>query len=275
MKKLFCILTLLVTLCLGVSFLGSALAAPSNYSAVKRVNIQSTSCIVDNYRILKEADRTRLLGKMQALEKQYNARIMIYTAPKTINYQARDYARSVVDYTVTNQKAVIFVLFMSNIKGQSNYYLAANKQMADYAITQGYGVDYVNNAVLPYLKGGNYTGALETYVQKTEELLSFAKKNGHPHTANDDFNMEAAVAAAFLGLLAGYKVRRSLIAAMSNVRPALEAGQYLLRDTFQLEDSSDTYLYTDTTVVPKSKHSHGGGGGGDGGCGGSGGGGSF
>ncbi len=63
---------------------------------------------------------------------------------------------------------------------------------------------------------------------------------------------------------------------MSNVVPANQANDYLLKDTFELHDSSDTYLYTTTKVIPKSKsNSSGGDGGSDGGCGGSGGGGSF
>jgi uncharacterized protein len=44
-----------------------------------------------------------------------------------------------------------------------------------------------------------------------------------------------------------------MIASMSNVTNAVEAGQYVKRDTFNLIGSNDRYLYTHTTVVPKAK----------------------
>lgn len=66
-------------------------------------------------------------------------------------------------------------------------------------------------------------------------------------------------------------MRRVLIGQMNNVMPALEAGVYLDRDSFQLEENADNYLYMTVHRKPKKSREsaktdstdedHGGGGG--------------
>ena len=50
--------------------------------------------------------------------------------------------------------------------------------------------------------------------------------------------------------------KRSLIAAMSNVRKEVSADAYLEQGSFALEHEHDTYLYTNVTYTPKAKQGH-------------------
>ena len=68
-----------------------------------------------------------------------------------------------------------------------------------------------------------------------------------------DLKDGAGAVAAIISFLIGGGVKKGMIASMSNVTNAVEAGQYLKRDTFNLIGSNDRYLYTHTTVVPKAK----------------------
>ncbi|MBR5914206.1 MAG: hypothetical protein IKZ58_07590 [Selenomonadaceae bacterium] len=62
------------------------------------------------------------------------------------------------------------------------------------------------------------------------------------------------IIAFILALLCAYFFRKYLIDSMSNVHLAQEAQEYLQRDTINITASTDTYLYTNITAVPKAKH---------------------
>jgi len=262
MKKIFLVLTLLLALFVNVAFAANGSSTPA-----KQVAIQSTASVVDNAKLLKANEIAALQQQIQAVEQKHNVRVLIYTARSIVGGKARDYARTAVDYTLANKKAIICVITMAD----RQWYLAANRSMKEYAVTQEDGIDFISEDMVPHLKKGRYASAFSTYVAKTNELLDYAKKNGKPYEPFDYVGFGLCV---ILALLAGYTFMEHLISQMSNVITATEASEYLLKDTFELQDQSDTYLYTTTHVVPKSKGSSGGGGS-DGGSGGSGGGGSF
>ena len=67
-------------------------------------------------------------------------------------------------------------------------------------------------------------------------------------------NSIALIIALLISIFCGYAFRKSLIDSMSNVRVAQEAQEYLKRDTVNITNSVDTYLYTNISVVPKAEH---------------------
>lgn len=270
MKKIFLVLTLLVSFMMNIAFMSFALAAPSNTTPAKQMTIQSTASVLDYAKIMTAQEKAELEQAIAQVNQKHGVKVLVHTTQRINGGTIRDYARSVVDNALQNERAVICVVTMSDRK----YYVAANRSMKEYAITQEYGIDSIQEALVPHLKKNNFAKGLMAFVGQVDSLLVFAKENGHAQTGKEGFNMEAAVAALVVAAIAAWSYRSSLIAAMSNVQPATEASEYLLRDTFELHDKKDTYLFTRTTVVPKSK-SRGGGGGSDGSSGGSGGGGSF
>lgn len=269
MKKIFLVLTLLVSFMMNMVFMSLAVAAPSNTTPAKNMTIQSTASVLDYANIMTPQEKAELEQTIAAVNEKHGVKVLVHTAKRINGGTIRDYARSVVDNALQNQRAVICVITMND----RQYYIAANRSMKEYAISQEYGIDSIQEALVPHLKKNNFAKGIFAYVGQVDSLLTFAKENGHAQTGKEGFNTEAALGAFVVACIIAWSVRSSMIAAMSNVRPASEASEYLLRDTFDLKDKKDTYLYTHTTVVPKSKSSSGGGS--DGGSGGSGGGGSF
>ena len=102
-------------------------------------------------------------------------------------------------------------------------------------------------------------------------MLAYYQKEGKPYDPADAFNPLALAIGAAVALGIGFLVRRVLIGQMNNVMPALEAGVYLDRDSFQLEENVDNYLYMTVHRKPKKSREsakadstdedHGGGGG--------------
>ena len=64
------------------------------------------------------------------------------------------------------------------------------------------------------------------------------------------------VGAFVAGVAVASAYRKSLIAAMSNVRREVSADAYLEQGSFNLENEYDTYLYTNVTYTPKPKQGH-------------------
>lgn len=270
MKKIFLVLTLLVSFIMNMAYMSFAMAAPSNTTPAKNMAIESTASVLDYAKLMTPQQKAELEQAIATVNQKHGVKVMVHTTKRINGGTIRDYARSVVDNALQNERAVICVVTISD----RQYYIAANRSMKEYAILQEYGIDSIQAALVPHLKKNDFAKGFMAYVDQVDSLLDFAKANGHPQTGREGFNMEAAVAAMAIAAFLAWSYRSSLIAAMSNVQPATEAGEYLLRDTFNLMDKKDSYLYTRTRVVPKSKSSSSGGGS-DGSSGGSGGGGSF
>ena len=85
----------------------------------------------------------------------------------------------------------------------------------------------------------------------------------------------AAAVAAVTAIIIGVFVRSMLIGSMSNVHHAMEAIEYLKKNTVKITESRDTFLFMNVQRKPKSSGGGSRRGGGHGGGGHGGGGGSF
>ena len=65
--------------------------------------------------------------------------------------------------------------------------------------------------------------------------------------------MEILVISLVVTVLGWFLIRSILIGQMSNVHTASGADEYLERDSIDLTEETDTYLYTDVKRRPKSK----------------------
>ena len=66
-------------------------------------------------------------------------------------------------------------------------------------------------------------------------------------------NTTALAAAIVISIFIGVIIRRCLIDSMTNLHVASEAADYLKRDSINITTVIDTYLFTNISVIPKSK----------------------
>ena len=261
MKKIFAIVTLLVSLLISVSAGFAATAATG----------QQYPSFVDGAALVKPVDKTNLLSNLRQIETKHGIRCAVLTVKSTQGMDIRDYAQAVQDQYFANapKGSILMVISMDNRKWHITTDKTMRTKISDKVVTGD-----LKNAFLNDLKKGNYASAFNKYGSKVDELMSYYEKNGEAYDPSKEFNFGAAGIAGIISLLFGGSVKKSMVNSMSNVTNAVSAGQYLKRDTFNLLHSNDRYLYTHTAVVPKAKANGGGGGGGSsGGSGGHGGGG--
>ena len=238
MKKIFAIVTMLVSLLLAVST-GFA-ASPS----------QQYPSFVDGAALVKPVDKTNLLSNLRQIETKHGIRCAVLTVKSTQGMDIRDYAQSVQDqYFANGEKgSILMVISMDNRKWHITTDKTMRTKIIDKVVT-----GELKNAFLNDLKKGNYASAFNKYGRKVDELMTYYEKEGEAYDPSSAFSFGAAGIAGIISLLLGGSVKKSMVASMSNVTNAVSAGQYLKRDTFNLVGSNDRYLYTHTTVVPKAK----------------------
>ena len=262
MKKIFAIVTLLVSLLMGVTA-GFAAEAPASG--------QKYPSFVDGAALVQPVDKTKLLSNLREIETKHGIRCAVLTVKSTQGMNIRDYAQAVQDKYFANapKGSILMVISMDNRKWHITTDKTMRTKIIDDVVTGDLKEAFIND-----LKKGKYAAAFTNYGRKVDELMTYYEKNGEAYDPSKEFSFGAGAVAAILSFLIGGGVKKSMVDSMSNVTNAVEASQYLKRDTFNLTHKNDTYLYTHTTVVPKAKSrsdddSSSGGTGGHGGGGGS------
>ena len=249
MKKILFILTMLAALLVH----GVALAAAS---------------LVDNADLLSPRQEREVLQVLEQVEKAHNVRVAVVTMPSIGNNSMAPYANKLVDDVYNDGAKGNMVLLQ--VTDQRKWYISTDSKLKDITGTND-AVNYMSKAFVSYLSNGDYPNAYKVYATKANDLLDYYAKNGKPVKKEKTFPNEPALVFALFGAFIFTKsVRKSLLDSMSNVNAAVAADAYLDERSFELKDSSDTYMYSNVVTVPRPRGNghHGGGSGGHGGGGG-------
>ena len=249
MKKILFILTMLAALLVH----GVALAASS---------------LVDNADLLSLRQEREVLQVLEQVEKAHNVRVAVVTMPSIGNNSMAAYANKLVDDVYNNGAKGNMVLLQ--VTDQRKWYISTDSKLKEITGTND-AVNYMSKAFVTYLSNGDYPNAYKVYATKANDLLTYYAKNGKPVKKEKPFPNEPALVFALFGAFIFTKsIRKSLLDSMSNVNAAVAADAYLDERSFELKDSSDTYMYSNVVTVPRPRGNghHGGGSGGHGGGGG-------
>ena len=249
MKKILFVLTMLVALLVN----GVALAASS---------------LVDNADLLSPRQEREVLQVLEQVEKAHNVRVAVVTMPSIGNNSMATYANKLIDDVYNDSAKGNMVLLQ--VTDQRKWYISTDRKLKDITGTND-AVNYMSKAFVSYLSNGDYANAYKVYATKANDLLDYYAKNGKPVKKEKPFPNEPALVFALFGAFIFTKsVRKSLLDSMSNVNAAVAADAYLDERSFELKDSSDTYMYSNVVAVPRPRGNghHGGGSGGHGGGGG-------
>ena len=249
MKKILFIFTMLAALLIH----SVALAAAS---------------LVDNADLLSPRQEREVLQVLEQVEKAHNVRVAVVTMPSIGNNSMAAYANKLVDDVYNDGAKGNMVLLQ--VTDQRKWYISTDSKLKDITGTND-AVNYMSKAFVSYLSNGDYPNAYKVYATKANDLLDYYAKNGKPVKKEKPFPNEPALVFALFGAFIFTKsIRKSLLDSMSNVNAAVAADAYLDERSFELKDSSDTYMYSNVVAVPRPRGNghHGGGSGGHGGGGG-------
>lgn len=251
MKKLLRILALLVLL------VGMAVSASA-----------ASALVLDQADLLRPQEEKVLQQSLDQVNQKYQVRLAVVTVKSTGGVKTGEFANVMLDKIKDSRLKGNMVLLLS--MKDRDWYISTDNGMRKM-ITDKAGIKALSGKFLPALKKNNYPEAFGQFAKGTDELLAYYQKEGKPYDPANAFNPLALDIGAAVALGIGFLVRRVLIGQMNNVMPALEAGVYLDRDSFQLEENADNYLYMTVHRKPKKSREsaktdstdedHGGGGG--------------
>lgn len=231
MKKLLRILALLVLL------VGMAVSASA-----------ASALVLDQADLLRPQEEKVLQQSLDQVNQKYQVRLAVVTVKSTGGVKTGEFANVMLDKIKDSRLKGNMVLLLS--MKDRDWYISTDNGMRKM-ITDKAGIKALSGKFLPALKKNNYPEAFGQFAKGTDELLAYYQKEGKPYDPANAFNPLALAIGAAVALGIGFLVRRVLIGQMNNVMPALEAGVYLDRDSFQLEENADNYLYMTVHRKPK------------------------
>jgi len=242
--------------------------------------------VTDAYGLFSDDERMQLEAAATTLAEQYNMGVYLLI----VDYMQDSSGNDLANPTSSQRTNFATSFYRANNlglgSGKDGIMLALAVDSRDY-VTIGYGqgsyvfsnegIKYMEDSVIEYLGDNDWYGGCDAYYTEIGRQLEYYSVKGDTWTEPDLLSLLLKILAA-LGIPAG--VAASTIsrekAAMKTAREQTEAQNYLVRDSFELKHSSDTFINTTLSVVPIPKHEDsdsGGSGFGGGGWGGGGGGG--
>lgn len=240
-----------------------------NFSVANAAQIQP---VTDKAGLLTSQEINALNEKIRQVEQKYQIKIGVAFVKSTGGRDMVQASNNFLDKNFSNNENGSIVLFVD--MNRRKYEISTDPFMRE-KITDDSGIPYLKDKFQSSLSNGDYSGTVSDFVDGVEELMTFYQTNegAYGDVAPKGFDPLPAAGAVVGALLAALTVRSWLIDSMSNIRHVVEASDYLKKDTVNITENRDTYLFTNIKRRPRSSSSSSGGGshggGGHGGGGGS------
>lgn len=241
--------------------------------SISQIGNAALQPVTDRAKLLKPTEVELLNQRIRNVEQAHKVKIGIAFV-KTVG--GRDMVTASNDLLFDNfsngkNGGIVLLVAMDKRK----YEMSIDKRIVE-RITNRDGIPFLKEKFQSELSAGKYYSAANNFVDGVDELLTYYETNGvaYGQRMPGEIDPMAAVIAVVTAVILGVFIRSVLIGSMSNVRHAMEAIDYLKKNTVNITENHDTFLFMHVKRRPKSSGGGGSRGGGHGGSGG-GGGGSF
>lgn len=218
--------------------------------------------LVDNAGLLTEAEQSELLAKLDDISERQQADIVVVTTNALDGKTAVEYADDFYDdngYGYGEEADGALLL----ISMEDRDWCISTSGYGMTAITDD-GVDYISDKVLSYLKDEDYEKAFSTYAELCDEFFAQAK-SGEPydgkHMPKEPFNTVIMLLVALgTGMVLALVITGLMKSKLKSVKMQSAAGNYIKKNSMNITESTDLFLYRNVvrTEKPKSEKSSGG-----------------
>ena len=226
--------------------------------------------VTDQAGLLKAQEIKQLNQKIRNVEQAHKVKIGVVFVKSIGNSDMITASNDLVDKYFANgaNGGIVLLVAMDRRK----YEMSTDRRMVE-RITDYDGIPFLKDSFQTDLSAGDYYGATNNFVDGVDKLLTYYETNGVPYGQRvpGEFDPMAAMISVVVSIFLGVFIRSSLIGSMSNIHHAMEAIDYLKKNTVKLTENRDTFLFMNVQRRPKSSGrsssggSHGGGGHGGGG----------
>lgn len=254
-KKWFCIL--LSVLCF--------LSLP--FFSVCAADGRTPDKVVDRAGLLTDAEEADLRTRMAEVIGRYACDIVILTVETTNGLSAQAYADDYFDsngYGIGHTRDGVLLLLSME---ERDWHIGTSGS-AESIFTE-YGLDYLEERLVPLLRSGDYKGAFDKFVSLCEEFIREAAA-GAPYDTNhkikeaktiSDYALYAGIS-ILIGAVVAFIVTSSMKSKLKTNLPQHSAHAYIRDGGVRLTNEKDLYLYSTVSRTAKPKDTGSGGGGG-------------
>ena len=175
------------------------------------------------------------------------------TTVETIDYDdIDDYTRRYyknTDYAYAN--GVLLLVAME----EREWYIYTTGDAYDYLTDAA--LDEIEDAIVPHLSAGDYFDAFRTYAELCDEYLTMGRE-GNIYRGSFPIG-ENLLIGLVVGLVVAFIVVTTMKSQLKSVRPRREAHEYTRKDSMNVTQSRDLYLYRTVHRRPRPKDSSSGG----------------
>ena len=239
--------------------------------------------VTDAASLLSGSDIAKLNSQIQQVEHKYGITINLVTQPSLNGKDIRDISKALINRITDSQNSgvngnIVLLIDMEKRKFQAE----ADRKLQPLLFDSRNNPRFDESGFIAGFKKGDYFAGFSSYIDQLDMALANSQAADYDSSAPSSyatnepadqetgwFDPMAAMIAVVGAIIIGVMYRSSLIASMSNVRPAVEASEYLDKNKVKITERRDNFLYVNVSRQPKSR---GGGHGGSGGGGNSGGG---
>lgn len=215
--------------------------------------------LMDNADLLTDSEEVEISCKLDEISELRQMDIVICTLPSLGEYSPDEYADALFEYCSygigSERSCIMFLISME----YSDWYILRAGDGID-ALTDT-GIDYIEDNVIPMMSDGNFAGAFLEFADLCELFIGM-EQNGNPFDEDDipkePFDITSSVVISLIiGVIGGLIVTGYHKSKLKSVRKQPSAKDYTKRDSFNLTESKDIYLYRTVTKHEKPKNTGG------------------
>lgn len=234
--------------------------------------------------LLNETDTVRLLSELDSYseEAKFDICIFAYNDMMDKGYNdIKDFFKWVMATRTHNYGSEVGGIYLV-ISMANRDFCVDTYGSTFYKFTESE-IDYIVGSFLSYLSAGNYYQAFHTFasislsygLNDTFEKENFYKETYRFKTSNTidvvlNANFKPLLICPLIGLIFSFIIVSAMSSQLTSVKLKNQANDYFIKDSLNLTEKRDIYLYSNVVTVPKPKntgkrgsyHRSGGGGGG-------------
>lgn len=202
----------------------------------------------------------QLNEKLDKLSEKWNVDIACVLDKDLGEYSsATKYADDYYDYNGFAENGVLFAVFSDSRDWAVSTKGSAIKTFGDYR-------DSIVGTIKSELSDGNYFDAFTGYADKCDEMLAYESEHGSAYVASQQKDASdyiiAVVISVVVGIIIGFIGSGIMKSKLKSVDYKSGATDYIVPESFKLDNSRDVYLYNTITRTERESESSSSSGGG-------------
>jgi len=207
----------------------------------------AASRVADGAALLYDYERSVLENKLAEISDRYEVDVVIVTTDSLGAKSAAAFADDYYDHNGFRPDGILLLVAIQ----EREWFISTTGSCIDAVNDDG--IAYIEDEFLWYLSDGAYYEAFRTFAGCCDELLARAA-SGDPYEHEEDFPfLIYALLSLGVGLISAWMATAVMKGKLKSIRPQHAADDYVRRDSMQLSQQADLYLYSRVTRVAKPK----------------------